>query len=313
MAWVRIDDGAWDHPKQVQAGPMAVALWLWGLCYCSRHLTDGAIPSAALVTSGVPRAANEAGRLVAAGLWERAEGGFRVHDYHEYNPSREQVTRKRHAGAERLREHRKRRGNAHGNADVTPLQHEHDRVCNINPVPVPVPQEPTYTDTLRAREAVDSVVAAMPRTAHAPGPGRRGRFAFEWRCGVPADLHAELVRKLGGAEDAADAALRAWYRTVADQWPEDRPIGDDDFGFWRARFREWQGTTRLAPPRTPIVTTAHRRQADDIRRRAWGRCQHDPTCATYADCVEALAASLAGAASVSAADNPEDSAHALAL
>ena len=47
--------------------------------------------------------------------------------------------------------------------------------------------------------------------------------------------------------------LLAWYPVAAAPY-EDRPIGDDDWRFWRARFREWQGTT--AKPVLPGAATA---------------------------------------------------------
>jgi hypothetical protein len=48
MTWVKIDDGFADHPKVIEAGPMASWLFLCGLTYCSRQLTDGFIPAGQL-------------------------------------------------------------------------------------------------------------------------------------------------------------------------------------------------------------------------------------------------------------------------
>lgn len=192
MAWVRIDDGAWDHPKQLQAGPMAVALWMWGLCYCSRHLTDGTIPTAALVTSGVPKAATEAGKLVAAGLWERADDAYVVHDYDDYNPSRAQVERRRKASETRLREWRKRRGNAHGNAHETPFQGGYDGVCNTNPVPVPVPVPQVPPNPREGGKAGDDddaaawLLNAYPRwyAEERSGAAYRSRPTLDWQAAL---------------------------------------------------------------------------------------------------------------------------------
>ena len=44
MSWVKIDDHFSDHPKVVQAGPEAAWLYICGLCYCAKYLTDGFIP-----------------------------------------------------------------------------------------------------------------------------------------------------------------------------------------------------------------------------------------------------------------------------
>lgn len=112
MSWVRIDDGFADHPKIVAAGPICAIIQVRAFCYAARHLTDGVLPAAVIPsllvgfdhlgieTGGVPG-------LVALGrdvdefdwpaamchyaLWEPCEGGFRVHDYLDYNPSRRHV------------------------------------------------------------------------------------------------------------------------------------------------------------------------------------------------------------------------------
>ena len=43
MAWVRVDDSFYDHPKFQDAGPLGLALWVTGLAYCNRNQTDGVI------------------------------------------------------------------------------------------------------------------------------------------------------------------------------------------------------------------------------------------------------------------------------
>src|SRR4051812_23247517 len=110
MAWIRVDDHFDEHPKLAQAGPLGWAVWLAGLAYCNRNLTDGFIPWArarSLVSweflgddTGDSRgrkvysvsvscgmtgedvtAQLVIDRLVVAGLWEEVDGGFRIHDY----------------------------------------------------------------------------------------------------------------------------------------------------------------------------------------------------------------------------------------
>jgi uncharacterized protein YdaU (DUF1376 family) len=129
-------------------------------------------------------------------------------------------------------------------------------------------QESTPLPPCAARPPLDPDVAALPKHAN-HRRGRRGSQAFEWRANVPDALHQEFRRKLGGPEDQADAALRAWYRTIADAWPDDQVIGDDDWAFWRARFREWQGTTERRAQTTAATAPVYG-PAD------W--CQHEPRC-----------------------------------
>lgn len=82
MAWVMLDDNFPNHPKVLQAGPVAAWLWVCGTAYCRRYHTGGFIPATAVKTLGVttnPRRMIDA--LLEARLWERSGDGFMVHDY----------------------------------------------------------------------------------------------------------------------------------------------------------------------------------------------------------------------------------------
>ncbi len=100
MAWVRLHDGAMTHPKVVGMfdwrDPFHV--WIWGMSYCQTHLTDGFITAVAVPRTGL----KSAGALIVRGLWEGVDGGWQVHDYLDWNDSRELVTRKRTEAKERM-------------------------------------------------------------------------------------------------------------------------------------------------------------------------------------------------------------------
>ena len=108
MVWVRLDDNFDEHPKVVQLDDHALALFVCGLAYCNRNLTDGFIPT----TVGRYRlrlpadAAKGIAGLEAAGLWDPVEDGWRVHDYQEYQPCRDAVLADRARNAERQRRYR---------------------------------------------------------------------------------------------------------------------------------------------------------------------------------------------------------------
>lgn len=109
MPWVKLDDGFFDHPKALAAGPLGIAMFVAGLCYCSRHLTDGFIPAEAvprLISLPPKQSARVSSDLVRAGLWRTCPGGFIVHDYLEYQPSRAQVNAERQAARKRMHERR---------------------------------------------------------------------------------------------------------------------------------------------------------------------------------------------------------------
>lgn len=93
MAWLRVDDGMADHPKILTAGPLALTLQIRAMCYTSRHETDGFLPDSVIasLTAGLEAPAQAPAwpdAMVNTGLWERRDGGFFVHDFLDYNPSK---------------------------------------------------------------------------------------------------------------------------------------------------------------------------------------------------------------------------------
>jgi hypothetical protein len=91
VAWVKVDDHFSDHPKAIGLDLAASGLWLHALCYANRHTTDGFVPAGLLRRLGDPAAADAADRLVEAGLWEPADGGWVIHDYLRYQRSRAEI------------------------------------------------------------------------------------------------------------------------------------------------------------------------------------------------------------------------------
>src|SRR5262245_10798864 len=109
--WVRLDDGFADHPKIKRAGPLATWLHVAGLCYASRYSTDGHLPVEVIPTLAsfqdlVVQVQTLVDRLVEVKLWERAEGGFVIHDFLDYNPSAEKVKAEREAARQRMQAQR---------------------------------------------------------------------------------------------------------------------------------------------------------------------------------------------------------------
>jgi hypothetical protein len=136
MGCVRVDDAFYDHPKLAVAGPLGMAQWIAALAWCNRNLSDGFVPRAVakrlLDWDDVPGPGHgpdndpdgvsdggsgvQAGwvcrRLVRAGLWEEVEGGYRVHDYLDYQPSAAEVRSTQAKARERMARARARRQQA---------------------------------------------------------------------------------------------------------------------------------------------------------------------------------------------------------
>lgn len=150
MPWARIDDQFPNHPKVASLGSLmlpCIGLHTFAICYCNSYLTDGFIPApqvarlagdvTLLLPSGKPEELVD--RLVNSGLWEKRRGGYFIHDFLEYNPSRDDVIQKREQISQRVSRFRERKQNERnavgntgrndvGNGGVTPA-----------PGPVPVP------------------------------------------------------------------------------------------------------------------------------------------------------------------------------
>jgi hypothetical protein len=92
VGWIKLDDNFCDHPKVTEAGPAAAWLYVAGLTFCSRFLTDGFIPEAQiarLTSQRNPKGLRDI--LVKVGLWDEADGGVQVHNYTQWQSSSEHV------------------------------------------------------------------------------------------------------------------------------------------------------------------------------------------------------------------------------
>lgn len=78
MPWFKVDDGFHCHPKAMRAGNAALGLWTRAGSWAAHQLTDGFIPIEIVRTYGTVGQANA---LVQAGLWVKAEGGYRFHEW----------------------------------------------------------------------------------------------------------------------------------------------------------------------------------------------------------------------------------------
>ena len=156
MTFAQLHDGFYRNPKVQAAGSVAAWMWAASIGYASEGLTDGFIPLAALASlcpdlDTKPRL-KVAARLVEVGLWEVADGGWRVHDYLKWNFSKSAVLAKREATLARVNKHRNGPRHGEGNAVVMRSNASSNAGCNGVTPPVTsgvrntTPSDPTSSE-----------------------------------------------------------------------------------------------------------------------------------------------------------------------
>jgi hypothetical protein len=146
LTWLKIDDGFAEHPKIQDLADRTFRLHVVALCYSARNLTDGFIGERPLkiITAimGASRVSGNVAQLVAAGLWDEAEGGYQIKDFLEYNPPADEVKKKRAAVSEKRRVAGKKGAEARwqgdGKADGKPDSKAmaHGDMAPSRPVPI---------------------------------------------------------------------------------------------------------------------------------------------------------------------------------
>jgi hypothetical protein len=135
VGWVRVDDDFYDHDKFVDLTLSAMGLWVALLAWSNSNLKDGYIPW--IIPTRLGATADVLQELIDAGLLDAGrefQGGYVIHDYHDFQPSSEEVTAKRdELAAKRAEAGRKGAANrwqADSNGDGKPM-------ANVWPQPQP--------------------------------------------------------------------------------------------------------------------------------------------------------------------------------
>lgn len=219
MTWVRLEDTFTDHFKVSALEPTAFMLHVAAMCHCGRNLTDGRVDA-----EDVPRLVRGyreewVAELVGLGLWDVVEGGYLVHDFLAYNPTREKVLAQREAAARRKEKwNASRNGVPNGVRNASPSRPDPTRddsfVVITAPEVSPLPSLPSADDDddvsklalvlaqrkLTAQEAAGFAPVARSRwlqTVSAAEMAERG----------PEALRGALRACDGDAERAADLLL----------------------------------------------------------------------------------------------------------
>jgi hypothetical protein len=149
MSWAKIDDQFSEHPKVIEAGPLAGWLYVRGLCYAAKYLTDGFISDAqaqqlSMFAGSSPELLQ---KLVDCSLWERVNGGYQIHDYLDYNPTAESVKAEREAAKLRMQNKRSKKAVF---AESSPEVHPNFDGSSASPYPLILSKDSTAQAQPRA-------------------------------------------------------------------------------------------------------------------------------------------------------------------
>jgi hypothetical protein len=261
MPWGKMDDKFHRNRKvrelrRMKGGRAALGDWSfwWSWCLDDPELT-GVVPAAELDATDRKSAA----LLVQVGLWDEAEGGYRFHDFDEYNPSREQIEAKRSADRERVANKRAAgRDNVARDTDANPARVASTRdPIPSHPIPeeaaAAVPIEPDPDDERYPHEpygglSLGTVNGLWHKLTEHVHSGPKAVAAFR--------LLAEITARKVGDRDAENAlrigliwlarapvgpvgsgrlkSLTPW--AAADRWSNDLDAAN---AWWNSGGREW--------------------------------------------------------------------------
>jgi hypothetical protein len=110
MPWTRLDDTFYGNPKILDLFHEAFRLYVVSLNWAVAQMTDGRVPWVALsicLPDETPEQREEsAGQLVKVGLWTVNGTGWLIHDFLEYQETRETIEDRRERWAESKRKQR---------------------------------------------------------------------------------------------------------------------------------------------------------------------------------------------------------------
>lgn len=237
MVWAKIDDKYAEHPKVVAAGEEAAWVNVKAILWSCRFLTDGFIPEEAahVLASEKPLMSPSDGGFVQqrapkeprkrphrapeeprfrqiiarltrefhgrSGLWKPATGGYLIHDFLEYNPSKEAVEAERKASRLRQERFRERRNGQFGNGEETVESQRYGKSGNavghgsVTSTPSrPSPSQPSPSPSLSPTPS-----PARPDTRHGAPDGGGNENP-----GVTPETWAGVLEDLRGRVEPAD-------------------------------------------------------------------------------------------------------------
>ena len=155
MPWARFDDGFPGHRKVRRLTDGAYRLHTTAICHCAHDLTDGRVtPEDIEDMPSIRQSEKRIAELIKRDLWSVVSDGWMIHDYLDYNPSREQVMAER-KGARERKETWKAKRRAERNAVPNGVP---NGVGNVAPYPYPSRTRPVVSTSVETEHQSSSYV-----------------------------------------------------------------------------------------------------------------------------------------------------------
>lgn len=286
MPWAKFDDRFPSNRKVRLLSDGAFRLYVSAICWSAENLTDGVVKTSELrLVADVKSARTRAKELVEAELFEVLEGvGWKIHDYHEYNPTAEQVRADRAAKTARQQRWRKKQqGEApdpeppNGRRDVdasTDASRNASRNGTGDAAPrarVPDPTRPVPLSLSHPTDHTSTTPVAEPtneRETNTPTDGRATTFAEQTIRAASVVTRDEEPAFLDWIATTHKPRGTGWWKTVTANG--DLPALAAD---WRAQRQQATAPAAPLPPwcgdcgdRMPLArTNASLRQVEDGR------------------------------------------------
>ncbi len=242
MPWFKVDDTLSAHPKARAAGLPAMGLWAVAGAYASQYLTEGFVPK--WYVNSWPNGPKLAAKLVLAGLWKCAEGGWVFHQWSERQPSKEQVEQDREQARQRQQKYRDaKRSNRVSHITRNGVTNGVTHAVTSPSPPRPDPSRPLSTKDLSIADAInefDEFYELYPKKVN-PKPAK-ARWITAIKTTEPAEIMAGLRAQLPQMADTERRYIPApdvWLHKG--KWADEISAPDDGFR------DQWARAVRVGP------------------------------------------------------------------
>jgi hypothetical protein len=293
VAWVKLDDRMPEHPKVLPTGPLGLALQVRAIAYCNRNRTDGFLSMGAALREVADFAqfgivpAEMFATMVRARLWHEVQGGFQVHDFHDYQPTSAEIagadagraSQRSNGGKARAATGKRGKGgrfssNAPAADQHPPASHQQslDQHRPASPAPGPGPHK-TERENAGARDS-QRLTGLGGNIAAAQAEAQDIRVAALGPAGRLADAETRRWRSVACEYDSRGEVgflLTLWRNFHADRWALENGCPLDVF---------LKAPSKYAKPLPALLTPTRPRDPEGAARRSLGSSAWQPgTCA----------------------------------